>query len=335
MNRWKIVLRLVLAAMLVAALPVSAAANWPVRVVPLGGTLLFSDSPEMVPDYGVLYQDRVSGPVRLFFHHANGMRQLCRIAVRLENEGPAAAEVWVLRQGIAGPSKEYLAVGKAVQAEYFAEQTLRRIMLPPGGTAELLPDGPVSLAPDELVNGMLDLDVVGTVRVRVLSVPQREAVTSFARSAKVLPKDAQRLRGTFTASDRMVLAEEVYDAEQGERSFLLADGMADPFAKGIDATDGEVVENYGNYGVVYRVFVPQEKGGLWLRPQGGEYAGVGALRQADGTYIAVATPQGRLFFGGGSLTDQERVRQHPASAQWFFFSPPGASNLPVRLVLTP
>lgn len=41
--------------------------EWEMKSSSLGGTLLLSDSPEMVESDGVLYQDKVEGSVRLFF----------------------------------------------------------------------------------------------------------------------------------------------------------------------------------------------------------------------------------------------------------------------------
>ena len=43
-----------------------------VRVLQNGPTLLFSDSPEMVYENGILYKDIVEGEGRVFFHHVNG-----------------------------------------------------------------------------------------------------------------------------------------------------------------------------------------------------------------------------------------------------------------------
>ena len=41
--------------------------EWEVTASSYGGTLLLSDSPEMVSADGILYQDTVSGDVRVFF----------------------------------------------------------------------------------------------------------------------------------------------------------------------------------------------------------------------------------------------------------------------------
>ena len=48
-----------------------------------GPKLVFSDSPEMVKECGIMYRDTVQGPVRLFFHHVNDMKTDKRLAVVL------------------------------------------------------------------------------------------------------------------------------------------------------------------------------------------------------------------------------------------------------------
>ncbi len=57
----------------------------------------------------------------------------------------------------------------------------------------------------------------------------------------------------------------------------LADNKIDDYVAGIDATDGSQVLNYGNYGVVYRLYLPSMSAGgaeFYLNPRGGIYAGV-------------------------------------------------------------
>ena len=56
-----------------------------VAIVEDGPTLLFSDSPEMVKASGIMYQDKVQGDIRLFFHHVNDTDSLKKIAVVFRN----------------------------------------------------------------------------------------------------------------------------------------------------------------------------------------------------------------------------------------------------------
>lgn len=60
--------------------------EWKVINSSLGGSLLLSDSPEMVMADGILYQDTVTGNIRLFFYHVNAMADARKIDVLLENK---------------------------------------------------------------------------------------------------------------------------------------------------------------------------------------------------------------------------------------------------------
>lgn len=58
--------------------------EWRVTSISRGGKLLLSDSPEMVTEDGILYQDKVEGNARLFFYHVNATRIAKQMEVVLE-----------------------------------------------------------------------------------------------------------------------------------------------------------------------------------------------------------------------------------------------------------
>ena len=96
--------------------------------------------------------------------------------------------------------------------------------------------------------------------------------------------------------------------------------------------------NYGNYGVVYRLFITGDSGATayFLNPRGGAYAGAIGIKYRRQELPPVATPADALAMGDGTVTTLALIGQYEASQSlWLTFSPPGASNLPVRLVLTP
>ena len=74
-----------------------------VAIVEDGPTLLFSDSPEMVKASGIMYQDKVQGDIRLFFHHVNDTDSLKKIAVVFRNVDKYPAKVEIGRKGISQP----------------------------------------------------------------------------------------------------------------------------------------------------------------------------------------------------------------------------------------
>ena len=349
----KLAMRIVPAAALIFALAGTAAAavpatldvlglpEWEVTSSSYGGKLLLSDSPEMVTGDGIMYQDRVAGDARLFFHHVNATAVPRRVVVLLENDGPAAATVTVHQYGLGGPGYDWMAVGKAAQQAYLAGGEIYQVDVPAGGAAQLstvLANAVVK--PNMLVNGIYDFIADRPVTVRVMMLPVDADAKKFALQAAVLPPDGQRLRGTFAGKDRMLVPVKVYNPqEDGAVALTLADNRLDQYLEGIDATSGEKVVNYGNYGVVYRMFLPaagRGKTAYYLNPRGGDYAGALGIKYKYVIAPPVPTPTGSTAFGANKFTDFAYVGTFDGNESlWLTFSPPGASNLPVNLVIVP
>jgi hypothetical protein len=142
--------------------------------------------------------------------------------------------------------------------------------------------------------------------------------------------------------DRIIKADKPYSSRRdGAVGITLADDRHDRYRTGIDASDGAIVQNYGNYGVLYKILIPTEGNGrtsYYLNPRGGVYAGAIAVRRhgINGRPELILTPDKKAFMGErgtrelayiGTFSDSEEI--------WFEFSPPGASNLPARLILVP
>ncbi|VBB05459.1 Hypothetical protein LUCI_0669 [Lucifera butyrica] len=315
--------------------------EWPVLTSSYGGTLLLSDSPETAPADGILYQDTVSGNVRLFVYNVNGTSKPKKIVVLLENSGPKNAHVIVYQHGFAGPSENYMDVGKTAQADYLAGGGLYRTEVPAGDSAYLdrhLND--VVVKPNMLINGIYDFLTDRPVKVSVLMLPVHADAGRYIRHAKILPADAQHLRGTFEGPNRLLIPEQVYNpADKQMFALTLADNKIDRYLTGVDATDGSPVVNYGNYGVMYKLFIPSDYPGkmaFFLNPRGGSYAGFIGLKYRHVKLPSIATPSGRLALGDEKMTDFAPVGVYEGGQSlWFTFSPPGASNLPVKLIVIP
>lgn len=313
----------------------------PVDSTSYGGTLILSDSPEVVPDDGIMYEDTVNGKVRLFFHHVNGTNINKKIVVLLVNDDKQDATVTVSKIGVAGPSHDWITVGKQAQLNYLESNDFHFINVPANGTA-LLDEGldAKTVKPNMLVNGIYDFKTNKSVKVKVMMLPTGKEAADFAKSAKILPPDSQRLRGSFAGKDRLIIPEYVYDAEDNKVvGITLADNEKDLYLRGIDKTDNSQVVNYGNYGVVYKLYIPSVSQGqfsCYLNPRGGEYAGGLVLKYKHQKEQVIPTPNDKLSFGINTVTDIQYLGSFEGGQSlWFTFSPPGASNLPVKLILTP
>jgi hypothetical protein len=314
--------------------------EWPVSSTAFGGKLLLSDSPEMVPADGITYQDTVSGEARLFFHHVNDTAVPKKVIVLLENQGSETANITVVRYGLGGPSLDYLRVGKDAQMQYLKNDNLYLVEVLPNSHKLLDTQlDQLVVEPGMLVNGIYDFKADQPIKVSVMMLPVDADIEPFAATARVLPADQHRLRGTFDGKDRLITGKKAYTSKEGMVVVTLADNEIDRYVTGIDATDGSKVLNYGNYGIVYKLYLPttyQDHIAYYLNPRGGVYAGGIGLKYRHQYQYALETPSGQLCFGENKTTDFEHLGVYEGGQSlWLTFSPPGASNLPVKLVLVP
>lgn len=314
--------------------------EWPVKASEAGGRLVFSDSPEVVEREGILYQDKVQGDVRLFFHHVNGMNEAKRIVVLLLNRGKTSARVELLHLGVSGPDKDYVRAGRAVQADYFKDAKPQKFEIQPGKSLRLPATKEIPAIPFEaILTGMLDFHTDQELQLVVAMIPLQADPAAFVAQAAPLPPGKPYLRGAFPHADRVLVASQPYNpAVNGAVAITLGDGETDSFVIGHDAMNGRSVRNDGNYGLIYRLTLPTAGNGkvrCYLNPRGGAYAGWLKVRTKQGEKL-VATPSKALYFGYSTMADFELLAEFAAGETLqVTLSPPGASNLPIRLMLSP
>ena len=305
-----------------------------VRIVEDGPTLLFSDSPEMVRAPGIMYQDKVLGDARLFFHHVNDTDSLKKLAVVFHNADQYPDKIAIGRKGISKPDFDYLRAGKEVQKQYFAENKTETHVLTKNGLMEILAGDGISVKPGQLVTGMLDFSCDKLTEVTVIMLPVEMDIETAVKILKILPPDEGTvLRGTFPLANRLVTLKKSYKPDEGKIiGVVLADNELDPYARGIDATTGKETINYGNYGIVYDfsyTIKGDQKTNIRLNPWGGWFAGAGSVIK-DGKEASAMFPTGSIAFGKTGTETIVVTSSKGYSDGRIFFSPPGASNLPVR-----
>ena len=327
-----------------------------IESVDTGGTLIFSDSPEYVKRNGVLYTDTVNGDARILFYHLNDTKVKKKLVVIVENQSATENKIEITRGGFSLPDDNFLSIGKATQLLYMKDNFHDTIKLAKGERKLFLSElNKVTLNPNHLIYGMYDFKTSGDVKIFVMMCPPNANPLHFLDIAEILPKDEQKLRGTFKYMNRNIRLRGLYDPErEGTGYFLIGDNETDFFKVGIDATDGEEVVNYGNYGVKYTLeFNTRTKTRYYLSPLGGYYAGAMKFQHA-GKAGTILTPAGRLYFGDREFEDPFASHEARTEGRAIFspylelsdlgsykgrvrfeYSPPGASNLPVSIILTP
>ena len=328
-----------------------------VDTIDVGGTLLFSDSPEYVSQPGILYSDVIKGDARILYYHVNKMPVPAKVAVVLENTSDQYAVVHITRGGRSAPDADYLKVGRETQRQYFSEKQLQSSIYLEGHQSRVMLESmdETLVLTEQLVYGVYDFSSNVPIRVTVIMYPSSAKPLEFVKSAPVLPKDKARLRGTFTGMDRIMKAREEYNPSDGAAYITFCNDKEDLYKKGIDATDGSLAENNGNYGVLYHIEIPvrrRKKVELFANPMGGVFTG--AVRvNTDGPAGAWMRmiPEGAPFFGDNAkaiitLPSKDGSLFLPKGTEIFSLgafkgdtihvemSPPGASNLPYRLILS-
>lgn len=304
-----------------------------------GGKLLLSNSPEMVDQDGILYEDKVEGKIRLFIHHVNASETSKRAVVILENRSFDDAHVLVSCYGFGGPGYNWMAVGKEALSSYLAGNNSSSIRVSSQFSIPLPASNNV-LLPQMGVSGIFDLEIDRPITIKVIMLPVLADEWTFSRQAPILPHDKNHLRGTFEGANRRITFSKDYDPNANcAIALTLADNRIDLFLEGIDATDGSKVINYGNYGVVYQIFPNARETGrvaYYINPRGGNYAGVIRVNYQDSEQVLVDIPDGRLYFGEDKYKDFASLGVFENNEPLCFtFSPPGSSNLPVKMVMMP
>lgn len=295
-----------------------------------GSFLLFSNSPETVTREGILYQDTVArGAVRLYFYHVNGQEAPQKFYIFASHPGPGeAVTITLRRKGVSGPSPDFYAVGKRGLERYLRPQKEETFVLLPGEKRVLNPEAP-STSFGECSHGIFDLSTSGPVTfsfVAVAAARHFEDILAVLPSLPLLPRDSH-VRGTFPQADRLL---EV--TPKAKTSLLLADGIADPFLLGQEATETNLtVVNKGNYGVLYRLGIEAPPGqdlAVILTSPAGGFAG--AFTFNGKTYPAPRTGILRTREKGILLGIAQAGRKKE-----LLFVPPAASWLPVKLLFVP
>ncbi len=355
-----------------------------VKVLQSGPTLLFSDSPEMVYENGILYKDTVEGDGRVFFHHVNGTKNNRKLAILMRPVEQRTTITWGCR-GIGDPDTDYFISARKGQKRYFTEYKnlwnkarkqeelavkrdkrgkkakgdgkqpdysfyrkatdLPLTSLARGEYLEVLSQARnvkqagARLKPEQLLTGMFDFHASHPVEIVIMMCDPKEDIENFSQQAAVLPMDEHPLRGTYEHADLTYIVKKPLQMKWYQaKALCMADSEDSYFLMGTDRTTGKETQNHGNYGVIYHLLYSvagEHPVQLGINPWGGEFHGTGMMI-ADGKAELLNIPGKSQFFGKGDEVDDIFIHMpnHKRKDAEFIWSPPGASNLPIRAFWT-
>lgn len=302
-----------------------------VRTLPLSKTtsyartLLVSNSPETIAEYGVLYRDTVSGKARLYANHVNAMDKDVQFAILLTNNGREPVTVDTTTQGEVYPSTFVHLIGYQASVDFLdGDANKPRLTIQPGQTAAYayLP----RMTKGQGINLIYDVDTSGETVVTFAAMSPGTPLTQRFEGKEL--EYNGHVRGTFPVSEITLTA--AASTLPGTARFTIGGNESDEYVSGYDAFRRQPVVNYGNYGVIYRIRVNQPgKTAVAMLARGGAFKGPlkingemvlapvsGVITALDGVFMLYRTG------GNEPFLDIE-------------ITPPAGSHLPIDIVLYP
>lgn len=301
-------------------------------------TMIFSDDPESPSSDGVLYADVIGpGKIRVYVYHTNGGAGLRKFPVVLLNQGSVDVHAVIGPKGVAGPSTDYVGVGKAAILAWLGSVTPTSVTVPAGQRVLLDMDlDAVHAGTNELAHAILDVALDGPVKLSVISLGATGDAVTAAAGLSVLANDGLHVRGTFPGADLRIEASAPLDAASARR-LRLGDGVTDVPLPGKDAVDGTAATLGGNYGVAYDLRMSTAAGAAFvISPRGGAWGGAAQISAGQDAPAETLTPLPSSTSSLGADTQAILVGRFAAgSAPQMRLMSAGGSNLGVDLLAVP
>ena len=273
------------------------------KFIDIEGTLIMSDSPENVYDYGILYEETTDLDGRILLYHVNKIpsprNSGAGLLITVENTDDKPVRFSLEKTGMKGPSTDPLAVGtKVLEAHFSPGNTYGAYDIKPGEKVSVCDSrGNINWKPDHLVSMLSEYKTTGKVKITIYSVGPNTGMDHLGLLT-YLPKD-QHPRGTFNITHRNL---SVNVPAEIPTSIVLG-GKETEWITGDDGITGETVINRGNYGVEYRVsMTPEEDTLVFLNARGGPFKGIvgwidGNPRYVNSYYMSSASYVGKIPAG--------------------------------------
>jgi len=331
------------------------------KLVLPGPQFIISDDPEYIhfPEAIALQENVEPGTVRLYAYNVNGVtepRKMDRkIVALLKNTGKGPMHVRMLKYSSQVPSSNYFNIGKEGLADYFNSEIESKVRSVAPGEVIAIDEKQERyiVKYDDLVHGLYEfvIDQHGEIAIAQMD-PAAKSTEALDRIKKIIPLSHENAgRGVFGISNYQIITRDVYNTASGPVQIMLADGKVDPWVTGIEGVSGEQVHLSGNYGVMYDIEVK------WKSTDGKGLAFItwdanaGSNQWCNGMGTSMVVSKGKFKAGIVHLPVDSLITKgapegiviqvfppsKDAAEQTIHikYSPPGASCLPVPLVLVP
>jgi hypothetical protein len=289
--------------------------------------LMVSNSPEVVTQSGILYEDSFNGSMRLLAYHINQMPRSARFKILITNTESTPTTVHIERFGETVSTRIVAVLGQVSLMDFLTSGPREALSLAPKQTLAFYVSE--ALATGHGLNIMADLISTGKVTLSLVAadenaVPSSETISPAAilSSLSVLEPDRIHVRGTFVGATRNLRVR----MEGNVGKVVIGDGILDPHLEGFDALTGEPVKLRGNYAVTYQITLENSSStALAFSARGGMYAGavcINGLLQAVPENGVLSRPDSPLLLHREIRGDSLQIELVPASG----------SFLPINLI---
>lgn len=306
------------------------------KIIKKEGKLLFSDSPEYINEFGIVAKAKIKGGGRIYYYHVNDTYIPAEILVFAQSEKEQKIKIKRIVKG--NPSLDYVTTGKTLSenlTKHIKKENIEIII--PSKEKTILNETKENVKPNYLVSGMIDVYSEKETTYGVAILPKIGNIEENLKKAKEIKVDSHEMRGTFI-SDIYMENEKIWNIQDGAIEIKIGDGKRDIFQKGIDEIDNIERENTGNFGIQYHIKLHSKGEGmydLYLNPQGGVYMGTIEIGQGY-VYYPYKTYRGNKWVGHNTINDYVYMGTWEVGKDLKIkLTPPGASNLPIRLLCIP
>jgi hypothetical protein len=324
------------------------------KLADVPGRFIYSDEPEDVSGFGILYQGTTTSGVltRLYMYHVNANVAAGKLTAAVRNTGAAPATVSFSRRALNGPSGNYIAVGKQASESFYNSSALPATIVIPAGETALLDSSleAISISTSQLLSSLHDFTSDQPLEITTLLLPVvTDTLATFAAQLFLADENTPKRQGTFDAIGRTRATPYTYNTTQGIRRFRVAEnsaGTVDAALSGTDEEDGGTVSFAGNYGVGYTFDVDVTCGdgrnvGVVLNPRGGSYGGyvrvTTSSTAATGQMVTDISASGTVpsTTSAGVIARLIALPIGVTRRLTMELTPAGASSLPIEIHLVP